>query len=303
MYQVSNKQIKKLYANGRTSSNPSTRKISFLGSRFRRTITHHVEWKSIYIFVFVSGYTKWVEAVAVPYQSASTAAKALINSIIYRFGIPRRIHSDQGANFESQLYADLCRCLGIQKSHTTPYHPMSNGLTERFNKTIKELLRIAVSEVDIDRWDENLEQVLFAIRASISSSTKFSPAKLVYGCELRLPIDLCRPISESSLDQGNYHIFVKKFKKELEDTFNIVNSNLSKSGQSMEQNYNKKLCVNNFKIGDMVLVKELTRSKLDPLFEGPFEVIKSKHPVYTIRNCQDSSDERRIHHNRLFKLK
>ncbi|KII72520.1 hypothetical protein RF11_01703 [Thelohanellus kitauei] len=71
----------------------------------------------------------------------------------------------------------------------------------------------------------------------------------------------------------------------------------------MEQNYNKKLCVNNFKIGDMVLVKELTRSKLDPLFEGPFEVIKSKHPVYTIRNCQDSSDERRIHHNRLFKLK
>ncbi|KII62502.1 hypothetical protein RF11_04774 [Thelohanellus kitauei] len=151
---------------------------------------------------------------------------------------------------------------------------MRNELTERFNKRIKELLTIAVSEVDIDRWDENLEQVQFAIRASISSSTKFSPAKLVYGCELRLPIDLCRPISESSLDQGNYHIFVKKFKKELEDTFNIVNQ-LSR--------ITIKNCVTNFKIGDMVLVKELSRTKLDPLFEGPFEelsrlVRRTKNP-------------------------
>ncbi|KII74835.1 Pol polyprotein [Thelohanellus kitauei] len=91
--------------------------------------------------IFINTFTKWVEAVAVRDQTSVTASKALLECIVSRFGVPDRIHSDQGRQFESELFQNICKSLGITKSRTIPYHPSGNGNVERENRTIKEMLR------------------------------------------------------------------------------------------------------------------------------------------------------------------
>ena len=89
---------------------------------------------------------------------------------------------------------DVCRLMGIVKTHTTPYHPQGNGLVERTNRTIKCILKAFVDQCRSDRWDEYLPQCMLAYRASIHSTTNYSPAFLRFGHELRMPIDLQTPL-------------------------------------------------------------------------------------------------------------
>ncbi len=92
------------------------------------------------ILVITDHFTKLATAIPTRNQTAKTTAEALFNSFILVYGLPQRFHSDQGANFESKLMEELCMLTGIQKSRTTPYHPMGNGITERFNRTLLDML-------------------------------------------------------------------------------------------------------------------------------------------------------------------
>ncbi|KII62558.1 Gag-Pol polyprotein [Thelohanellus kitauei] len=130
-----------------------------------------------------------VEVIPIPDQSAATASRALINCVVSRFGIPDQIHSDQRRQFESELFKETCKVLGITKSRTTPYHPEANGNVERENRTIKEMLRHHVNEYQ-DNWDKYLNIVLFCIRSSKHASTRFSPAEMTLGRKLKYPANL-----------------------------------------------------------------------------------------------------------------
>ena len=76
-----------------------------------------------YIVVIADYFTKWVEALPIPDQEASTIAELLVKEVICRYGVPQLIHSDQGRNFESVLFTKMCQMLGMKKTRTTPYHP------------------------------------------------------------------------------------------------------------------------------------------------------------------------------------
>ena len=80
-------------------------------------------------------YTRWMEAIPIPNQEATTVAKKLVDEIFLRFSIPEQLHTDQGRQFESQLMTEVCKLLCIRKTKTTPYHPQCDGLVERFNHT------------------------------------------------------------------------------------------------------------------------------------------------------------------------
>ena len=97
-----------------------------------------------YILIAADYFTKWVEAFSLPNQEARTIADVLVKEFVCRFGVPLSIHSDQGRNFESALFTEICHLIGIKKTRTTPYHPQSDGMVERFNQTLEmELSKFA----------------------------------------------------------------------------------------------------------------------------------------------------------------
>ncbi|KAJ8351980.1 hypothetical protein SKAU_G00234560 [Synaphobranchus kaupii] len=139
-----------------------------------------------YILVAMDYFTKWPEAFAVPDQSAATTAERLVEEMFTHFGAPAELHSDQGRNFESQLLAEVCERLGVTKTRTTPLHPQSDGLVERFNHTLATQLAILASQHQRD-WDRHLPLVLWAYRSAVQESSQLTPAALMFGRELRTP--------------------------------------------------------------------------------------------------------------------
>ena len=112
-------------------------------------------------------------------MEAATIARLLVNEVICRFGVPDSVHTDQGRNFESTLLQEICQLLGIKKTRTTPYHPRSDGLIERFNRTLLNMLSTAV--VDEHSWDLKLPTLLLAYRTSIQDTTGATPFELMFG--------------------------------------------------------------------------------------------------------------------------
>jgi hypothetical protein len=142
-----------------------------------------------YLLIAMDYFTKWPEAYAIPNQEAATVAEALVTNFFCRFGVPRELHSDQGRNFESRLMQEVLQRLGVRKTRTTPLHPQSDGMVERYIKTVEEHLRKVVASHHRD-WDARLPVFLLAYRASTHDTTRLTPANLVFGRELRLPGDL-----------------------------------------------------------------------------------------------------------------
>lgn len=126
-------------------------------------------------------FSKYTQAVPTKYQSAITVAKTLVESWFYRFGVPKRIHSDQGRNFESALIRQLCSLYGIEKSRTTTYHPQGNGQCERFNRTLHDLLRSLPPEKKW-AWPKYISQLVWAYNTTTHRSTGHSPYSLMLGC-------------------------------------------------------------------------------------------------------------------------
>ena len=142
-----------------------------------------------HILVVMDHFTKWCEAFATPDQKARTVAEILVNKVFSRFGPPAVLHSDQGANFESNLMHDICTLMGISKSRTTAYHPQCDGLVERQNRTLQAMLTAFCSQHRED-WDLWLDSVVYAYNTSRHESLGVSPYEVVFGRLPRIPLEL-----------------------------------------------------------------------------------------------------------------
>ena len=131
-----------------------------------------------YLLIVIDYFAKWPEAYPIPDQEATTVAEVLVREFIYRYGVPQELHSDQGRNFESAVFAGVCKLLGMHKTQTTPLHPQSDGMVERFNRTIENQLAAYVAENQRD-WDQHIPMLLLAYRSSIHEATKWTPARLM----------------------------------------------------------------------------------------------------------------------------
>jgi transposase InsO family protein len=119
-------------------------------------------------------------------QEASSVAKAFVVSI---FGVPLELHTDQGSNFESALFKEMCDILGIQKTRTTSLHPQSDGMVKRGNRTISHMLSSFVSDNQRD-WDERINLLMLAYRSSVHETTNVTPNEMMFSRQVTLPIEL-----------------------------------------------------------------------------------------------------------------
>ena len=127
-----------------------------------------------YILVVSDYFTKWTESFAVPTQEAETVPVIVVCEFISRFGVPRKLHADQGHNFEYRLFQEMYRILEIDKTRTTPLRLQSDGMVERFNRTLEAMLSKFVRKNQKD-WDQYLPLLMMAYRSSVHKSMSFTP--------------------------------------------------------------------------------------------------------------------------------
>ena len=144
-----------------------------------------------YVLVVGDYFTKWMEVYPIPDQQAEAVAAKIVEEFVCRFGVPLELHSDQGRNFESTVFQEMCKILGISKTRTTPYNPKSDGMVERYNRTIVNAVSLMIQPHQRQKdWDVYLPYVGLAKRASVQVSTGESPNMMMLGREVNLPIDL-----------------------------------------------------------------------------------------------------------------
>lgn len=131
-----------------------------------------------YLLVLQDYFTKWADAIPMPDQTAECITSEPIK-FFCAYGPPQILHSYQGRNFESSMFTQTLHAFGVQKSRTTPYHPQGDGIVERFNRTLLQLLRTYVQSQE--EWETYLPYVLYAYRTSQHTTTKASPYLLLYG--------------------------------------------------------------------------------------------------------------------------
>ena len=256
-----------------------------------------------YILVVGEYFTKWTEAYPMPDVEARTIARYFVNEFICRFGVPEPLHTDQGRNFESTLIREICKLLGIQKTRTTPYHPQSDGMIERFNRTLLNMLSIAVKEEE-DDWDLILPTLMLAYRSGVHETTGESPFNLMFGREAQLPIDIIYnlPKETTEFEQCNP---AQTLRKRLSTAYARVRSHIAKQQDKQKQYYDTKVHGKEYQIGDKVwlhcpAVPKGRSRKLHRPWQGPFVVVKTiGNNVYRIKNVNSPRQRKVVHFNRL----
>ena len=142
-----------------------------------------------YILVVCDYFTKYTEAYPLKDKTARSVVDALMDVWLPRYGFPLFLHSDQGKEFDNVMIHKLSELLGTVKTKTTPYHPRSDGLVERFNRTLLAMLAMFVSQ-EHDNWDDLLPFMMLAYNTTVHTSTGFTPYRLVFGDECNLPGNL-----------------------------------------------------------------------------------------------------------------
>ena len=240
-----------------------------------------------YLLVIQDYFTKWVEVVPMPDQTAARIVSA-VTKIFCSLGIPEVLHSDQGRNFESWLLKETLKAFGTNKSHTTAYHPQGDGLVERFNRSLLQMLRSYVETKE--QWEKYLPLVLYAYRTAVHSSTGFTPFELMYG----------RPPQQAPFEQSySFHVnsYQQHLQAKLAEMRDFVGTNLTESANRQRDNYNKHSYTRKFAVGDHVWLSIPTAKKLDPQWDGRWTITAVKGPLNM--EISDGTVSKVVHVNRL----
>ena len=251
-----------------------------------------------YILVMIDQFTKWIELEPLSCQTSDLVAKSMVDRFISRFGTPRIIISDQGANFTSQLFLNVCKLLQITKNRTSPYRPSSNGQVERSNRTILQMIRCYTERQE--EWDVNLQQIAAAIRATQHRQTGFTPNRMMLGREVASPLDLMLG-NHSNLDT-NAEEYVVSLGDSIASCHAVARDQLKNTQKRQKKEYDMKLNQHHYDTGDLVYeVNSATKvgcsQKLEKIWNGPFLITKVLSPIlYVIQGRRRSKV---VHHDRI----
>ena len=257
-----------------------------------------------YVLVVTDLFSKWTEAFPLKTTDSETLARVLIDEVIFRYGIPSSLHSDQGANLTSNLISSLCWNLGITQTRTSAYHPQGNAQVERFNRTLEAMLAKTVSDNQKD-WDQHIPKLMFAYRTTVHESTGYTPFHVTFGRSPMLPVDIMIGAPVKQKEATALPQFVRDLHSSLRNVYSQVCEAVKESHQRNKTRYDQHTANTHLSIGDQVwlyvpAVKTGTTKKLASLWWGPYTVIDKLSAVnYRIHLLGVPTKTLVVHHNRL----
>jgi transposase InsO family protein len=260
------------------------------------------------ILVITDHFSRYAQAIPTRNQTAKTTARVLYENYVVHYGIPAKIHSDQGRNFESQLLKELCLILGMEKTRTTPYHPQGNGMCERFNRTLLNMLGTLPSDKK-SNWKDSVGTVVHAYNCTKHDSTGFTPFELMFGRPARLPIDIQYNISPATSKHDSYNDYIQELRTSLDHAFQLASNESKSTADTQKQYYDKKVRGAILHPGDVVLVRKTALNVWDKLAdrweESSYKVLKKlcdDLPVYVVQPEQGGR-KRTLHRNLLLPIR
>lgn len=249
-----------------------------------------------YFLTMVDFATRYPEATALKRIDTETVAEALVE-MFSRVGFPKEILSDLGTQFTSDLMKEVSRLLSIKQLTTSPYNPACNGLAEKFNGSLKSMLKKMCAE-EPKQWDRFIAPLLFAYREAPQESTGFSPFELLYGRTVRGPLMILKELWTNEIESDEVkttYEYVLDLRNRLEETVKLAQTELAKSKARYKYYADLKRKPRQIKVGEKVLVLLPTdKNKLLMQLKGPFPVtrkindfdykvlVKGKEKIYHI---------------------
>jgi transposase InsO family protein len=222
----------------------------------------------------VDKFSKWIEAVPVTNQEATMVVK-FFESIIYRYGIPNNIITNNGTNFTSGEFQELAKKLGIKIKYASVVHPKSNGQVEKANGLVcaglkKQLFRPL--KCVVGAWIKELPSVLWSLRTTPNFSTSYTPFFLLFGAEAVLPTDVryCAPRVVAYLEEDAEKALAD-VQDLLDEAWDVALARLAVYQQSLRNYHSRQVRGRSFEPGNLVLrLKQTSMSKLEPPWEDPY---------------------------------
>ena len=251
-------------------------------------------------------FSRYAQAIPTKNQTAKTTARVLFDQFVVHYGFPARLHSDQGQSFESNVIKALCEIAGIQKSRTTPYHPMGNGQVERFNQTLLKMLG-TLEEYQKSDWKAHIPTLVHAYNATIHDSTGYSPYFLMFGRHPRLSIDAFLGLSPDPFSARQQTEYARKLCERLAFAYHAAEKAAKKSSAKHKASYDIKVRHSTLQEGDRFLVKNVGlrgKRKIADRWEKTPYIVKSQPnpdiPVYEVQcDIPRAHKTRMLHRNLL----
>lgn len=260
-----------------------------------------------HILVITDKLTKYAIALPLPDQTAETTAVALFYDVFCVNSFPEFLHSDQGRNFESNLIKKLCELTGVEKTRTSPYHPAGNGQTERYNRTMVEMLSKSIDAGTQSDWDELLPVVQFSYNTSVHSSIGIQPFQLHFGREPKTLLDLAISCPVDVGGSGSAQECLRKMKMQVRQQIQSAQHMMGDSLVKQKAAYDQRGSFRFYEKGEQVMLREYRCPKglkpklMKERWSGPWRVVCRKGEV-TYRITRGVGKRKRkvvVHHNRL----
>lgn len=257
--------------------------------------------RSVDVLVVTDHFTKLAHAFPCVNQKAKQIAKKLWDHVFCIYGFPSRIHTDQGTNFESTLIAELLKLAGVEKSHTTAYHPMGNGGTERFNRTLGNMLR-SLPLKEKQKWPEQIQTLTFAYNSTVHETTGYAPFQLMFGRIPKLPVDVVFAQALHDPVIVDYGSYAKTLMSYLHEAACIAQKHTEKEQKKQAKNYNRKvkgMCLN---VGDRVLLankSERGKKKLADKWDPTVYTVRDRNLQTNIYKLVDNNGKCKVVHRNL----
>ena len=245
-------------------------------------------------------FTKFPAAVALKKVDNETVIEAMFE-IFSNFGLPKVLLTDQGSVFTSKMTKAICKRFDISKIQTSPYHPQSDGALERWYACLKGMLKR--SQCDLKYWDKELKYLLFAYRSTPHCVTGFSPFTLMFGREVKGPLDMLRDSwLQGDCENVNVCEWLVCVQAKMNEMSELVSDREKVAKANMKKYYDRTAKVKKFVVGDMVLVwKPGIHAKMGASWEGPFEIDQKVSPVNYKINVPGNPLQSKILHCNLLK--